>query len=85
MRVLTDGFRSALATENLPIKVALVSPGLVDTPWHHLPDGVVARKGGYPYEPLQTADVAAAVRYILSAPPHVQITDILLRPSAQPF
>lgn len=85
LRILTDGLRSELAQEGLPIKVALISPGLVDTPWHHKPGGMIAQKGGYPYPPLTPADLAAAVRYILSAPPGVQVCDIQLRPSAQPF
>ena len=35
--------------------------------------------------PLTAADLVSAVRYVLSAPPGVQICDIQLRPSAQPF
>ncbi|MBL9205144.1 MAG: SDR family NAD(P)-dependent oxidoreductase [Opitutaceae bacterium] len=85
LRIMTDGLRAELATEKLPIKVALLSPGLVDTPWHSRPGGVLAQKGAYPYEPLQPADIVAAVRYILAAPPRVQIGDIQLRSTGQPF
>lgn len=85
LRIITDGLRSELAAEKLPVKVALISPGMVDTPWHRQPGGVVARTGAFPYEPLQPADVVAAVRYILAAPPHVQIGDIQLRSTGQPF
>jgi NADP-dependent 3-hydroxy acid dehydrogenase YdfG len=85
LRVLTDGLRSELALEGRTVKVALLSPGLVDTPWHHKPDGMIAKKGGYPYPPLTPPDIVAAVRYILSAPPSVQVCDIQLRPTAQPF
>lgn len=84
LRLLTDGVRNELAERGDHVKVALVSPGLVDTPWHSQPDGLVAR-GGYPYPPLQPADVAAAVRYILAAPRGVQVCDIQLRPAAQIF
>lgn len=85
LRILTDGLRAELAAEGRTVKVALLSPGLVDTPWHHKPGGLIARTGAYPYPPLTPADIAAAVRYILSAPPGVQVCDILLRPSAQTF
>lgn len=85
LRIMTDGLRAELAAEKLPIKVALLSPGMVDTPWHRQPEGVLAKTGAYPYEPLQPADIIAAVRYILAAPPHVQIGDIQLRSTGQPF
>lgn len=85
LRIMTDGLRAELAAEKLPIKVALLSPGLVDTPWHRQPGGVLAKNGVFPYEPLQPADIVTAVRYILAAPPHVQIGDIQLRSTGQPF
>lgn len=85
LRIVTDGLRAELAAEKLPIKVALISPGLVDTPWHAKPDGVLARKGAYPYTPLAPADIVAAVRYILSASPGAQVCDIQLRPAGQAY
>jgi NADP-dependent 3-hydroxy acid dehydrogenase YdfG len=85
LRIMTDALRAELAAEKLPIKVALLSPGLVDTPWHLQPGGVLVKAGAYPYEPLQPADIVAAVRYILSAPAHVQVGDIQLRSTGQPF
>jgi hypothetical protein len=44
----------------------------------------------YPYtltttEYFQAKDMADAVVYILSAPPHMQIHDILVRPTQQTF
>lgn len=85
LRILTDGLRSELAQDGLKVKVALLSPGLVDTPWHRRPDGVLSQSGAYPYPPLAPADIVAAVRYILSTPPGVQVCDIQLRPAQQPF
>lgn len=85
LRILTDGFRAELIHAGLPVKVALISPGMVDTPWHARPDGVLAQKGGYPYLPLAPADIVDAVRYILSASPGAQVCDIQLRPAGQPF
>jgi NADP-dependent 3-hydroxy acid dehydrogenase YdfG len=85
LRILTDGVRNELVADGQAVKVALLSPGLVDTPWHAKPGGLLAEKGGYPYAPLAAADLVAAVRYVLAAPPGVQVCDILIRPSAQPF
>lgn len=84
LRILTDGIRAELAADNAAVKVALLSPGLVDTPWHTRPGGMLETQGGYPYEPLKTEDIATAVRYILAAPPHVQIGDIQIRSTGQP-
>ena len=84
LRVLTDGLRSELVRDGQKVKVALLSPGLVDTPWHAKPDGLLAKDGAYPYQPLVASDLAAAVRYIMSAPAGVQGCDIQLRTAAQP-
>ena len=35
------------------------------------------------YQPLQAEDVADAVLYIATRPPHVSIQDLLIMPSAQ--
>lgn len=83
LRIVTDGMRSEVAMERLPIKVALISPGMVDTPWHRQPDGIIARSGASPHPPLQPHDLVEAVRYILAAPPHVQICDIQVRSTGQ--
>jgi len=85
LRVITDGLRTELAGSDPQIKVALISPGLVDTPWHTLPNGILREKGAYPHGTLRAGDIVEAVHYILSVPPHVQISDILLRPTGQPL
>lgn len=59
------------------VRVTLVEPGVVDTPfWDHL------KKPGTPE--LQPEDVAGAVLYALSQPPHVDVNEIVIRPSGQP-
>jgi NADP-dependent 3-hydroxy acid dehydrogenase YdfG len=59
------------------VRVTLVEPGVVDTPfWGHL------KKPGTPE--LQPEDVAGAVLYALSQPPHVDVNEIVIRPSGQP-
>lgn len=59
------------------VRVTLIEPGVVDTPfWEHL------QKPGTPE--LQALDVARAVLYALSQPPHVDVNEIIIRPSGQP-
>lgn len=85
LRLITDGYRNEMLAEGLNVKVALISPGLVDTPWHEQAGGILEKHGSYPFAPLAPRDIADAVRYILSTPPSVQVCDILLRPAGQPF
>jgi len=81
LRAATEGLRMELVREKIPVKVALVSPGLVDTEWHAAHRGT----GGaaYPYRPLDPEDVASAALYILSTPPHAQVCDLQLRSTEQ--
>ena len=85
LRILTDGLRTEVAQRKLPIKVTLISPGLTDTPWHRRPGGIARRGRPYPHEPLQPADIAREVLHVLALPPHVQVRDILLSATAQPY
>jgi len=56
------------------IRVTLIEPGMTDTPFFDSPpsDGM-----------LQDDDIARAVIYALSQPPHVDVNEILIRPTAQ--
>jgi NADP-dependent 3-hydroxy acid dehydrogenase YdfG len=85
LRILTDGLRAEVSVRRLPIKVALISPGLTDTPWHRQQGSVRAGGKNYPHAPLTPRDVADTVRYVLETPPGVQIRDILLCSSEQPY
>ena len=59
--------------DNSSIRVTLVEPGMVDTPFFDdRPEGA-----------LEDADIARAVLYALSQPAHVDINEILIRPSSQ--
>ena len=57
-----------------PIKVTLIEPGMVDTPFFEQPV----------QNALQAEDIARAVMYALSQPPHVDVNEILVRPVNQP-
>jgi NADP-dependent 3-hydroxy acid dehydrogenase YdfG len=57
------------------IRVTLIEPGMTDTPFFEKPpaEGL-----------LQDDDIARAVLYALSQPPHVDVNEIMIRPTAQP-
>jgi NADP-dependent 3-hydroxy acid dehydrogenase YdfG len=55
------------------IRVTLIEPGVVDTPFFE----------NKPSDPLHDVDVARAVMFALSQPTHVDINEILIRPTAQ--
>ncbi len=60
------------------IRVTLVNPGIVDTPfWDHLQKPANAKE-------LEADDVARAVLYAVSQPEHVDVNEILIRPTGQP-
>jgi NADP-dependent 3-hydroxy acid dehydrogenase YdfG len=57
------------------IRVTLIEPGITDTPFF---DNRPADA------PLQDDDIARGVIYAISQPPHVDVNEILIRPTAQP-
>lgn len=59
------------------VRVTLVEPGVVDTPfWDNLQKPGTAE--------LQPDDIARAVMFAVSQPPHVDVNEILIRPTGQP-
>jgi NADP-dependent 3-hydroxy acid dehydrogenase YdfG len=56
------------------IRVTVIEPGMVDTPFFDNPVSGA----------LQADDIARAVVYAVSQPPHVDVNEILIRPTAQP-
>ena len=58
-----------------PIRVTLIEPGMVDTPFF---DNPVTGA-------LEADDIARAVMYALTQPPHVDVNEILVRPTSQPI
>lgn len=68
------------------IKVSSVSPGAVNTEFSTVRfKGDVERAGQVyqGYEPLQANDIAASILHIVKSPPHVNINDIQIAPTAQ--
>ena len=83
VRAITEGLRQELRARKSPIRVSCVSPGYVDTEFAQ----VFAGPGGTPTTPaikvLESDDVARAVVWVLSQPAHVEVHDVLVRPTAQ--
>jgi NADP-dependent 3-hydroxy acid dehydrogenase YdfG len=57
------------------VRVSLIEPGMVDTPFFDSPPSI---------EALQPDDIARAVLFAVQQPPHVDVNEILIRPTAQP-
>jgi NADP-dependent 3-hydroxy acid dehydrogenase YdfG len=55
------------------VRVTLIEPGMTDTPFFD----------DRPADALESADIARAVAYALSQPAHVDVNEILIRPTAQ--
>jgi NADP-dependent 3-hydroxy acid dehydrogenase YdfG len=55
------------------VRVTLIEPGMTDTPFFD----------ERPSDALEEQDIARAVMYALSQPPHVDVSEILVRPTAQ--
>jgi len=57
------------------VRVTSIEPGMVDTPFFQ----------NRPSNALEPDDIARAVLYAVSQPPHVDVNEILIRPTAQPL
>ncbi|XP_013385782.1 dehydrogenase/reductase SDR family member 11 isoform X2 [Lingula anatina] len=83
---ILEGLRNEVRALKTNIRISAVSPGVVETEFaYRLHEGQEEKaKAIYSKAPvLQGEDIADAVIYALSAPPHVQVHDILLRPTSQ--
>uniref|UniRef100_A0A671SMT2 Dehydrogenase/reductase SDR family member 11 n=1 Tax=Sinocyclocheilus anshuiensis TaxID=1608454 RepID=A0A671SMT2_9TELE len=83
---LTEGLRQELREAKTHIRATCISPGLVETEFAYRLLSKNQEKAAATYKSikcLQAADIANAVVYVLSAPPHVQIGDIEITPVEQ--
>lgn len=85
-----EAISKALRIENAihSIRVTNISPGAADTEF-----SLVRFKGDKEradavyngFTPLYAADIAEAIRWVLSLPPHVTINDLVIMPTSQPI
>lgn len=81
---ITRGMRQDLNAYG--IKVSEIKPGLVETEFSEVRfkgDKEKAKKVYEGLEALQAQDIAEAIQFILSRPPHVVIGDMLILPTCQ--
>jgi NADP-dependent 3-hydroxy acid dehydrogenase YdfG len=69
------------------VRIGLVEPGAVAT---ELTDHITqpearraSKEMAQSMRPLQSADIARAVLYLVSQPPHVAVNEVLIRPTDQ--
>lgn len=85
VRGLTEGLRQELRSRDSPIRVTAVSPGYVDTEFADVfgndPASIAQMRTRI--KMLEAEDVAATVLWAVSQPPHVEVHDVLMRPTRQ--
>lgn len=86
VKAMTEALRRELRAKDSPIRVSSISPGFVETEFAAVMTGSAERaQATYSRYPcLQSTDVAQTVLHVLTQPDHVEIHDVLMRPTAQP-
>ncbi|XP_048763449.2 dehydrogenase/reductase SDR family member 11-like isoform X4 [Ostrea edulis] len=81
---LTEGIRWELRGINSHIKITSISPGLVQTNFAY---NLMGKEDGdecySTRQALQPEDMAKSVEYVLATPPHVQVSEMMIRPTEQ--
>jgi len=85
VRALTEALRQELRARESPIRVTAVSPGHVLTEFADVFSG---RPGAGAeidrrFKILEPNDVADAILWVVTRPPHVEVHDVLMRPTGQ--
>ena len=71
--VTAMGEAARLELNGTGVRVTLIEPGTVDTPFFD----------EHPHDALEPDDIARAVLYAVSQPPHVDVNEMLVRPTSQ--
>ena len=71
---MAEALRQELRNTGDRIRVTCIEPGMVDTPFF----------SQRPENALQPDDIARAVLYAVQQPPHVDVNELLIRPTSQP-
>ncbi len=86
VKALTDALRNELKGDGSPHHVATVSPGFVETPLvdtYFRGREAIFRRMKKTMRMLDPEDIARSVLHIVTAPPHVEVGDIIIRSSDQ--
>ncbi|KAL4131045.1 hypothetical protein QTP88_008402 [Uroleucon formosanum] len=74
--VISESLRELLGMKNLPVRVTSISPGAVET------EMIQQFKQLEGFKLLKSIDIAEAIMYALSAPQHVNVAEIIIRPTS---
>jgi NADP-dependent 3-hydroxy acid dehydrogenase YdfG len=80
LRAFTESLRKELAPAG--VRVTAIMPGYVESEFY-ASSGAMRRDWMREITPLQPEDIAASVVYVLAQPPHVSISELAIRPTAQ--
>lgn len=84
LRALTRTLRLELLSQ--PVRVTEIAPGMVETEFSLVRFGGDAARAAAVYagvEPLRAEDIAEAIAWVASRPPHVNIDEMVVRPRDQ--
>jgi NADP-dependent 3-hydroxy acid dehydrogenase YdfG len=73
--VTAMGEAARLDFNDTGVRVTLIEPGMTDTPFFENPPQI---------EALKPEDIARAIMFAVSQPPHIDVNEVLIRPTAQP-
>jgi 17beta-estradiol 17-dehydrogenase / 3beta-hydroxysteroid 3-dehydrogenase len=82
VRAMTDGLRFELSARKSPVKIGMISPGVVASEFNARAHRTAAN-AKVPFEPLTPEDISSVAMYMLSTPRNVQIHDVIIRPVGQ--
>ncbi|KAB7500687.1 Dehydrogenase/reductase SDR family member 11 [Armadillidium nasatum] len=85
LMAVSEGLRQEMRELKSHIRISIISPGAVETEFapRMFNDPGKGRQFYSAFKCLQAEDVARSVLHIISAPAHVEINDILMRPTEQ--
>jgi NADP-dependent 3-hydroxy acid dehydrogenase YdfG len=85
VRALTEALRRELRERKSPIRVTAISPGYVSTEFADVFSGRpgAAQELDQRVKTLEPGDVADAILWIVTRPAHMEVHDVLVRPTAQ--
>jgi NADP-dependent 3-hydroxy acid dehydrogenase YdfG len=85
VNAISESLRQEVLKDN--IRVTIIEPGLVETEINNHTTDPVAKKISEErikaIAPLQSEDIARAIAYAVTQPPHVNVNEILIRPTQQ--
>ena len=85
VKALTEGLRRELRALDSKIRICAISPGFVETEFAHVMTGDSHKAAELyaQYQCLTATDIAQTVGWIVQTPSHMQVHDILMRPTKQ--